>query len=81
MATRAEQIRAQKTLFDAFRKHTLHVKFWSKAMLTPLELELIFKKQDKYEKALQIIASTDVLRSGEIAREALGLSEGPSEME
>lgn len=43
-------------------------------MLTPLELELLFQKQDKYENALRIIASNDDMTSGDIAREALGLS-------
>lgn len=77
MATRAEHVRAQRTLFDAFRKHTLHTKFWSRALMTPLELELLFKQLDRYEKALRTIATSDVLKSGDIAREALGLTTPP----
>lgn len=79
MATRAEQVRAQKTLFDAFRKHTLHTKFWSRALMTPLELELVFKHLDRYEKALRMIAASDVLKSGDIARQALGLTDSEKE--
>ena len=74
MATRAEQVRAQQTLFDAFRKHTLHTKFWSRALMTHRELEQVFKHLDRYEKALRMIASSDVLKSGDVAREALGLT-------
>lgn len=79
MPTRAEQVRAQQTLFDAFRKHTLHTKFWSRALMTHRELEQVFKHLDRYEKALRMIASSDVLKSGDIAREALGLTQPKAE--
>jgi hypothetical protein len=42
--------------------------------MTHRELEQVFKHLDRYEKALRMIASSDVLKSGDVAREALGLT-------
>jgi hypothetical protein len=70
---REHTIKAQKTLFDAFEKRTLHIKFWSRHMMTPREMQRLYDQLDRYQNALQMIASTDVLKSGDIARKALGI--------
>lgn len=47
--------------------------------MTHRELEQVFRHLDRYEKALRMIASSDVLKSGDIAREALGLTQPKAE--
>lgn len=45
-------------------------------MMTPKEMERLYAQLDSYEQALQIIATNDLFQSGDIARRALGITQG-----
>jgi hypothetical protein len=66
-------ITAQEQLFEKFQSRSIHIKFWSKYLITPKELALLFQKLNKSNSVLQEIARTDLGKSGELARKQLGI--------
>jgi hypothetical protein len=66
-------ITAQEQLFAKFQSRSIHIKFWSKYLITPKELALLFQKLNKSNSVLQEIARTDLGKSGELARKQLGI--------
>ena len=66
-------IAAQEQLFAKFKSRSIPIQQWSKYLMTPKELALLFQKLDKSNSVLQDIAKTDLGRSGELARKQLGI--------
>lgn len=66
-------IAAQEQLFAKFKSRSIPIQQWSKYLMTPKELSLLFQKLEKSNSVLQEIAKTDLGRSGELARKQLGI--------
>lgn len=66
-------IAAQEQLFEKFQTRSIHIKHWSKYLITPKELALLFQKLEKSNCVLKEIAKTDLGKSGELARKQLGI--------
>jgi hypothetical protein len=66
-------IAAQEQLFAKFQSRSIPIQHWSKYLMTPKELSLLFLKLEESKSALQQIASNDLGESGEIARKQLGI--------
>jgi len=66
-------ITAQEQLFEKFQSRSIHIKHWSKYLMTPKELALLFQKLEKSNSVLREIAKTDLGKSGELARKQLGI--------
>ena len=66
-------IAAQEQLFGKFQNRSIKIQHWSKYLITPKELALLFRKLDKSNSVLQEIAKTDLGKSGELARKQLGI--------
>jgi len=66
-------IAAQEQLFAKFQSRSIAIQHWSKYLMTPKELALLFNKLEKSNSVLSEIAKTDLGRSGEIARKQLGI--------
>jgi hypothetical protein len=66
-------IAAQEQLFAKFQSRSIAIQHWSKYLMTPKELALLFRKLDKSNSVLQEIAKTDLGKSGELARKQLGI--------
>jgi hypothetical protein len=66
-------IAAQEQLFAKFQSRSIQIQHWSKYLMTPKELSLLFLKLEESKSALQQIAITDLGESGEIARKQLGI--------
>jgi hypothetical protein len=66
-------IAAQEQLFAKFQSRSIAIQHWSKYLMTPKELALLFSKLEKSNSVLSEIATTDLGRSGEIARKQLGI--------
>ena len=66
-------IAAQEQLFAKFQSRSIAIQHWSKYLMTPKELALLFSKLEKSNSVLAEIAKTDLGRSGDIARKQLGI--------
>ena len=66
-------IAAQEQLFAKFQSRSIAIQHWSKYLMTPKELALLFRKLEKSNSVLQQIATTDLGKSGELARKQLGI--------
>lgn len=66
-------VTAQDQLFRKFQDRSIPIRHWSKYLMTPKELALLFKKLEQSNSVLQEIASTDLGPSGELARKQLGI--------
>ena len=66
-------IAAQEQLFAKFQSRSIAIQHWSKYLMTPKELALLFRKLEKSNSVLQEIARTDLGKSGELARKKLGI--------
>jgi hypothetical protein len=66
-------IAAQEQLFAKFQSRSIAIQHWSKYLMTPKELALLFSKLEKSNSVLREIAKTDLGRSGDIARKQLGI--------
>ena len=66
-------IAAQEHLFAKFQSRSIAIQHWSKYLMTPKELALLFRKLEKSNSVLQEIARTDLGKSGELARKQLGI--------
>ena len=66
-------ISAQEQLFAKFKSRSIHIKHWSKHLITPKELALLFSKLEKSNAVIREIAKTDLGKSGELARKQLGI--------
>ena len=66
-------IAAQEQLFAKFQSRSIAIQHWSKYLMTPKELALLFRKLEKSNSVLQEIARTDLGNSGELARKQLGI--------
>ena len=66
-------IAAQEQLFAKFQSRSIAIQHWSKYLMTPKELALLFRKLEKSNFVLQEIARTDLGKSGELARKQLGI--------
>ena len=66
-------IAAQEQLFAKFQSRSIAIQHWSKYLMTPKELALLFIKLEKSNSVLSEIAKTDLGLSGEIARKQLGI--------
>jgi hypothetical protein len=66
-------IAAQEQLFAKFQSRSIAIQHWSKYLMTPKELALLFRKLEKLNSVLQEIARTDLGKSGELARKQLGI--------
>ena len=66
-------IAAQEQLFAKFQSRSIAIQHWSKYLMTPTELALLFRKLEKSNSVLQEIARTDLGKSGELARKQLGI--------
>ena len=66
-------IAAQEQLFAKFQSRSIAIQHWSKYLMTPKELALLFRKLKKSNSVLQEIARTDLGKSGELARKQLGI--------
>jgi hypothetical protein len=64
---------AQDQLFRKFQDRSIPIRHWSKYLMTPKELALLFKKLEQSNSVLQEIARTDLGKSGELARKQLGI--------
>ncbi|MFN9904373.1 MAG: hypothetical protein ACK55Z_37475 [bacterium] len=73
MRSPSHYIAAQEQLFAKFKSRSIPIQQWSKYLMTPKELALLFQKLEKSNSVLQDIAKTDLGRSGEIARKQLGI--------
>ena len=73
MRSPSHYIAAQEQLFAKFKSRSIPIQQWSKYLMTPKELALLFQKLEKSNSVLQDIAKTDLGRSGELARKQLGL--------
>ena len=66
-------IAAQEQLFGKFQNRSIKIQHWSKYLITPKELALLFKKLEEHKSVIRQIATTDLGKSGEIARNHLGI--------
>ena len=66
-------IDAQSKLFAKFQTRSIRIQHWSKYLMTPKELALLFGKLEKSNSVLREIAKTDLGKSGELARKQLGI--------
>ena len=66
-------IAAQEQLFGKFQNRSIKIQHWSKYLITPKELALLFQKLEKSNSVLREIAKTDLGKSGELARKQLGI--------
>jgi hypothetical protein len=66
-------ITAQEQLFAKFQSRSIAIQHWSKYLMTPKELSLLFLKLEESKSVLQQIAITDLGESGELARKQLGI--------
>ena len=66
-------IAAQEQLFAKFQSRSIAIQHWSKYLMTPKELSLLFLKLEESKSVLQQIAITDLGESGELARKQLGI--------
>ena len=66
-------IAAQEQLFAKFQSRSIAIQHWSKYLMTPKELALLFRRLEKSNSVLQEIARTDLGKSGELARKQLGI--------
>jgi hypothetical protein len=66
-------ITAQEQLFQKFQDRSIPIRHWSKYLMTPKELAVLFRKLEQSNSVLKEIASTDLGRSGELARKQLGI--------
>jgi hypothetical protein len=66
-------IAAQEQLFAKFQSRSIPIQHWSKYLMTPKELSLLFLKLEESKSVLQQIAITDLGKSGELARKQLGI--------
>lgn len=66
-------ITAQEQLFQKFQDRSIPIRHWSKYLMTPKELSVLFRKLEQSNSVLKEIASTDLGRSGELARKQLGI--------
>jgi hypothetical protein len=73
MRSPSHYIAAQEQLFAKFKSRSIPIQQWSKYLMTPKELSLLFQKLEKSNSVLQEIAKTDLGRSGELARKQLGI--------
>jgi hypothetical protein len=73
MRSPSHYIAAQEQLFAKFKSRSIPIQQWSKYLMTPKELALLFQKLEKSNSVLQEIAKTDLGRSGELARKQLGI--------
>ena len=73
MRSPSHYIAAQEQLFAKFQSRSIAIQHWSKYLMTPKELALLFRKLDKSNSVLQEIARTDLGKSGELARKQLGI--------
>lgn len=73
MRSPSHYIAAQEQLFAKFKSRSIPIQQWSKYLMTPKELSLLFSKLEKSNSVLQEIAKTDLGRSGELARKQLGI--------
>ena len=73
MRSPSHYIAAQEQLFAKFKSRSIPIQQWSKYLMTPKELTLLFQKLEKSNSVLQDIAKTDLGRSGELARKQLGI--------
>lgn len=67
-------IDAQAKLFEHFDQRRIKIQFWSKYLITPKELALLFKRNHEHRRFIQEIASTDLGESGRKARTYLGIT-------
>ena len=73
MRSPSHYIAAQEQLFAKFKSRSIPIQQWSKYLMTPKELALLFQKLEKSNSVLHDIAKTDLGRSGELARKQLGI--------
>jgi hypothetical protein len=73
MRSPSHYIAAQEQLFAKFKSRSIPIQQWSKYLMTPKELALLFQKLEKSNSVLQDIAKTDLGRSGDLARKQLGI--------
>ncbi len=73
MRSPSHYIAAQEQLFAKFKSRSIPIQQWSKYLMTPKVLALLFQKLEKSNSVLQDIAKTDLGRSGELARKQLGI--------
>jgi hypothetical protein len=73
MRSPSHYITAQEQLFAKFKSRSIPIQQWSKYLMTPKELSLLFQKLEKSNSVLQDIAKTDLGKSGELARKQLGI--------
>ncbi len=73
MRSPSHYIAAQEQLFAKFKSRSIPIQQWSKYLMTPKELSLLFQKLEKSNSVLQEIARTDLGKSGELARKQLGI--------
>ena len=73
MRSPSHYIAAQEQLFAKFKSRSIPIQQWSKYLMTPKELTLLFQKLEKSNSVLQDIAKTDLGKSGELARKQLGI--------
>lgn len=73
MRSPSHYIAAQEQLFAKFQSRSIAIQHWSKYLMTPKELALLFRKLEKSNSVLQEIARTDLGKSGELARKQLGI--------
>lgn len=66
-------ITAQEQLFRKFQDRSIPIRHWSKYLMTPKEMAVLFRKLEQSNSVLKEIASTDLGRSGELARKQLGI--------
>ena len=66
-------IAAQEQLFRKFQDRSIPIRHWSKYLMTPKELALLFKKLEQSNSVLREIGATDIGQSGELARKQLGI--------
>jgi hypothetical protein len=66
-------IAAQEQLFAKFQSRSIAIQHWSKYLMTPKELALLFSKLEKSNSVLSEIAKTDLGQSGDLARKQLGI--------
>jgi|TARA_R110000823_G_scaffold13034_2_gene43311 hypothetical protein len=66
-------IAAQEQLFAKFQSRSIPIQHWSKYLMTPKELSLLFLKLEESKSVLHQIAITDLGESGELARKQLGI--------
>ena len=73
MRSPSHYIAAQEQLFAKFKSRSIPIQQWSKYLMTPKELALLFQKLEKSNFVLREIAKTDLGKSGELARKQLGI--------